>query len=89
MSGILGKIGTAIALPYFVLTVFLVRTISYALMPTVPTPKPADITDFDAPTAEEGRPIPVIFGTIKVTGPNVLWYGGLYNEAIRKSSGKK
>ena len=75
-------------LSYF--AVLIISTvISLALMPKPPVPKPADITDFDAPTAEEGRPIPVVFGTVKVTGANVLWYGALYNEAIRKKSGKK
>lgn len=63
--------------------------ITYALTPKPPTPKPADITDFDAPTAEEGRPIPVVFGTVKVKGANVLWYGGLWITPIRKKGGKK
>lgn len=60
-----------------------------ALSPKPPTPKPADITDFDAPTADEGRPIPVVFGTVKIKGPNVLWYGGLTIEAVTKKGGKK
>ena len=75
-------------LPY--LAVLIVSAfVAYALAPKPPVPKPADISDFDAPTAEEGRPIPVVFGTVKVKGANVLWYGGLYTQAIRKKGGKK
>jgi hypothetical protein len=31
----------------------------------------------------------VIFGTVTVTGPNVLWYGNLRVEPIKKAGGKK
>lgn len=63
--------------------------VSAALAPKPPKPKPASLTDFDVPTAEEGRPVPVVFGTVWVTGPNVIWYGHLRTEAIKSSSGKK
>lgn len=63
-----------------------ITAIGYALAPKPPAPKPASITDLDIPTAEEGRPIPVVFGTVTVTGPNVIWYGDLSTKAIRKSS---
>lgn len=43
--------------------------------------------DFTAPTAEEGRPIPLFFGTCKVQGPNVTWWGALRAVAIKKTSG--
>lgn len=63
--------------------------ITYALTPKPPSPRPASLTDFDIPTAEEGRPIPVVFGTAWVTGPNVLWYGDLGIAPIKASGGKK
>ena len=63
--------------------------VSAALAPKPPKPKPAALSDFDVPTAEEGRPIPVVFGTVWVTGPNVIYYGGLRTEAIKSSGGKK
>ena len=63
--------------------------LSYALAPKPKPPKPASITDFDIPTAEEGREIPVVFGTVWITGPNVLWYGDLRSEPIKKKGGKK
>lgn len=45
------------------------------LAPKVKAPKPEALKDLESPTAEAGRPIPVVFGTITVKGLNVLWYG--------------
>lgn len=63
--------------------------VSYALAPKPPAASPASLEDFDVPVAEEGRPIPVVFGTVEVTGANVLWYGDLSSVAIMSSGGKK
>ena len=63
--------------------------ISAALAPKPPAPKPASIKDFDVPVAEEGRPIPVVFGTVTITGSNVLWYGDLRSTPIQSKGGKK
>ena len=64
--------------------------ISYALMPksNQSTQPPAALEDFDAPVAQEGRPIPVVFGDVIVEGANVLWYGDLRVVAIKKKGGK-
>lgn len=37
--------------------------------------KAATLDEFDFPTATEGRVIPLGWGTYRVEGPNVLWYG--------------
>jgi uncharacterized membrane protein len=58
--------------------------ISYALAPKPPQPVPPSIEDVQAPTAEEGRPIGVIFGTVWVTGPNVTWWGDVTSSPIQK-----
>jgi hypothetical protein len=47
-------------------------------------PTPSGIGDFQVPTAESGRAIPAIFGTVKMRGPNVVWYGDLLVAAIKK-----
>lgn len=44
--------------------------------------RPANIGDFQFPTAEEGRVIPLLWGTVRIKGPNVLWYGDLGQIAI-------
>ncbi len=65
--------------------------ISYALTPRpkIEPPKAAGLDDFDLPTDEEGRPIPVVFGTVLLRGPNVVWAGDLRVDPIRKKGGKK
>jgi len=52
--------------------------ISYALRPKPPGAQPAGLEDFTVPTADEGRPIPVVFGDVLVKSPNCVWYGDLY-----------
>ena len=44
--------------------------------------KPSGIDEFKLPTAEVGREIPVLFGTRKISGSNVVWYGHLSTSAI-------
>lgn len=63
--------------------------VSAALAPKPPKPKPAALEDFDIPVAEQGRPVPVVFGTVQITGPNVMWYGDLRTTAIKEKDGKK
>ncbi|MBZ9659766.1 hypothetical protein LB523_11990 [Mesorhizobium sp. ESP-6-4] len=57
--------------------------IQLALTPKPPNAKPKSLEDFQAPTAEEGREIPVVFGTSDIADPNVTWYGDLKRQAIK------
>ncbi len=66
------------------LVIVVAALISVALAPKPPEPKPASLSDIDAPTAEERRPIPVVFGTVLLHGSNVLWYGDLEADPIKK-----
>lgn len=63
--------------------------VSYALAPKPAQPPKPTLSDFEFPTAEEGRAIPVVFGTVWVSGPNVLWYGDLDTTPIKVKGGKK
>ena len=75
---------------WWYLVVFIVALVAaYAMMPKPQSQPPAGLGDFTVPTAEEGREIPVLFGTKDVSGPNVVWYGDLRVEPIRKKGGKK
>ena len=49
--------------------------VGYLLMPTPKREKPAAATDLESPTADAGRPIPVVMGTVTLKGPNILWWG--------------
>lgn len=71
------------------LVLIVTSLIASALAPKPPTQPPPSLDDVSAPTAEEGRPIPVVFGTVWMTGPNVIWYGDLRTTPIKKSGGKK
>ena len=51
------------------------NVIAYLLAPKPKKEKPEEIKDLDNPTADAGRPIPVMFGTLTVKGLNVLWFG--------------
>jgi hypothetical protein len=62
--------------------------LSYLLAPKPEKPKPAGLDEIDAPVAEAGKTIPVLFGTRDLNGPNVVWYGHLRTTPI-KSGGKK
>lgn len=64
---------------YFVAAV----AIQYFMAPKPPDAKPAALSDFDIPTASESRPIPVVFGTVTITGSNCVWYGALRSVAIK------
>lgn len=67
---------------YLVVTTLL----TIALAPRPPTPKAAGITDFSLPTADQGRNIPVLFGTGDITGSNCVWYGALQAIPMRQKS---
>lgn len=52
-----------------------VNVVVYLITPKPKQPKPQAAKDLENPTAEAGREIPVIFGTITIMSPNFLWYG--------------
>lgn len=75
---------------WWYLVVFaLALVVSYSMMPKPESRPPAGLDEIQAPTAEVGREIPVLFGRRKLEGPNVVWYGHLRTVAIKKKGGKK
>lgn len=52
--------------------------------PKIENPKPTALGDFQVPTAQEGRAIPVVWGTVRIKGPNVTWYGDYKTVAIKQ-----
>lgn len=51
--------------------------ISAKQRPKIPNPRqrPTGIQEFQKPTSESGREIPILFGTKRIKSPNVLWFG--------------
>lgn len=70
-----------------ILAISLIAT-AVALQVRPPEQKPASFEDINLPTADEGRPIPVVYGTYLVQAPNVVWWGNPSTEPVRTKSGK-
>lgn len=49
--------------------------VAYLLAPKPKASKPEAAKQLDNPTAEAGREIPVVFGTVTLTSPNIHWFG--------------
>jgi hypothetical protein len=54
------------------LIVVTIMVVAYLIMPKPKRTKPDSTRDMENPTAEAGREIPVIFGTMTMKGLNVL-----------------
>lgn len=65
------------AWPAWVIQIIVAVVLQVAAYLLAPKPKSTrnEAADLQAPTAEAGRPVPVLFGTKRVKGLNVLWYG--------------
>lgn len=75
---------------WWYIAVFVVAlVVAYAAAPKPQSQPPAGLGDINAPTAEDGREIPVLFGTRELRGPNVVWFGHLRTVAVKKKGGKK
>lgn len=70
-----------------IIILFIVAVAAVVLLtPGPPQPKPATLDDFNFPTAEPGRPIPITFGTVLCKAPNVVWYGDLSSLPVKAKS---
>lgn len=54
---------------------FTMQVVGYLMIGRQKADKSESVRDWEMPTAEAGRPIPVVFGEIEITGINCLWYG--------------
>ena len=70
----------------FVIQVVIMIAIAMLLAPKPKSlrAKPLGLEEFDIPTAEEGRSIQVLFGKKYVASPNVVWFGHLKSQAVKK-----
>ena len=57
------------------LVALVLTVVAYLIMPKPKRPQPPGTRDFERPSADSGRPIPVVFGTITVKGLNIMWAG--------------
>lgn len=74
---------------WWLIAVFVVSLVVAFAMPRPQVSPPPGINEVNAPTAEVGREIGVLFGTRDLTAPNVVWYGAIRLVPIKKKGGKK
>lgn len=72
----------------YIAVIVIAVVLAVSMAPKAPTTPPASLSDLDIPTAEEGRPIPVCFGVVTFTSPNVVWFGHLGYAAVKTKGGK-
>ena len=63
--------------------------ISALLAPRIPDQQAARLSDFGLPTADSARAVSVVFGTVLVQGPNIVWAGDFEADPIRQTTGLK
>lgn len=61
----------------------------YTRIPKPQSQPPPNIKSINLPTADPSRDIPVIFGTVDIEAPNVVWYGDMVVEPIYEEAGGK
>lgn len=75
-------------MPWFIalLIGIALQVVAYLLTPQPKQQKPAAAQDADDPTAEAGKPLPVVFGSLTVNGINVMWFGDKSKHTFSVSS---
>ena len=56
----------------------------FAPKPKTENARPAGMGDFSFPTTSSSRAVPIAWGTVKINGGNVMWYGNLIQFPIEK-----
>lgn len=75
---------------FWMIVVFVIALVlAISAMPKPQTQKPPGYGDVQLPTTEEGRELPVLFGTRDLWGPIVAWWGDFRTIAVKKKSAKK
>lgn len=80
-----GEPAQALLLTLLLLVVGLILSEYTRAKPKLENARPSGLGDFQFPTTTEGRPVPLIWGRVRQKGANVVWYGDLFQEAIRES----
>jgi len=73
----------------WILQIAIALVLSYVLRPKPQNRPPPSLDDVEAPVAEEGKAIPVVFGRCHVRDSNIVWYGDFKTREIRRKGGKK
>lgn len=69
---------------YYLIIMIIMLIISDITRPVPKSPRRPGLGDFQFPTADASRKIPVVWGDPLIRGPNVTWYGDLFIRKITK-----
>ncbi len=69
------------------IVMMIVSSVTTAMM--APKPEKPKAGTLEVPTAEEGGPIPVVFGTVVIKASTVVWTGDAKTKPIMSKGGKK
>lgn len=70
----------------FIFQLLVAMIISAATRPKAQKIKPPGFSEVQAPTAEDGREIPVLAGRRRMPAPNWVWYGDMRTKPIKKKA---
>ncbi len=73
---------------FYLIFAVIVVIAAVALQPKPPQLAPPELTELNIPTAEQGKPVPKVFGRRIVQSPNIVWYGDLGYNKVKASGGK-
>lgn len=68
--------------------IFIALIAAIALAPHPKSTPPPSLADLQVPTAEDGREVIDVAGTVWIDDPNIVWFGDLSTLPIRASGGK-
>ncbi len=79
------ELATAVAISLILAAASVILSELLRPKPDFENARPKGIDDFKFPTAQEDRVIPLVFGTVMVSGPNVVWYGDFQQRKITET----
>jgi hypothetical protein len=71
----------------YIIIMIVAMILAYAMAPRPKGQTPPALSDFNVPTAQDGREVVDCCGTVWIDDPNVIWYGDLRTYPIRKNVG--
>jgi len=71
----------------YIIVMIVAMIIAYAMAPRPKGQTPPSLTDFNVPTAQDGREVVDCCGTVWIDDPNVIWFGDLRVYPIRQKVG--
>lgn len=72
---------------WFALAMFAISflaTVFLAPKPELEKMRPGRLSDIRFPTADEGSPVPIIYGRVRLRCPNCIWYGDFKTIELKK-----